>query len=757
MSSSREATLASLDFKVLNQQDIERTDFSVVRVTDGTPGRATVVPRNQISSSKFAATNLIIDTEPLCPYILKFYEHKTTDDNQEYIFVHEDILTPNLGTILENNSESLSHDEAAILTTQLLHAIDAAYQLGLSHRQLSLDHFFLKKIDSGNYILKVNGFRPNNHKTNKQDTIACEKEDVFSVGRIFHEFLLGIDPFNGKKLQELRTAKPPISFSNKTDLSREENDTLATLLNLHKRARPVAADALKLPLFSRFIKQGFDSSGISSNTVDKLLKGMNKQTPPQPLHTPETFRNTPINISSPHHQTGIILQTNIFQHTQQSLPSDSEKEQDGSQQVPIFVGTADIYAHLPVKAILGGVDIETPAKKTKQPRGKSPTKKQKKQSNPKKSHKKRHSPSSDGSTETSDPSDDSTSPSSASRHHRKNKGKHKKHTKRRTPSPSSTYSTTESSETSSPSRKQRKSRGRKKNKQFSLSDPPSTETESPSTETESPSTDSSIPRKKSHRKTKRKTGKKHRSVQESPSDTARIDTSNSESLSKGSNGFSFSGDTSGEGGSSEEMGRGRKDFKATRRMRKKKILVKDNVFIIPLKHFSILDLSPVGSLPDNLVVSAEQHRNKLILIHPVLSHGSWRLEVSANNLDGLSAIGVSVPLTEKAHPSYLGESNDSCRFDFFRGSCKHAGEVIKGNDTANDNDVIAAELSFSKTEGTLLFFVKDILQPVYFTSLPKNICFALSLTGKQESLHIRSFIKSSGQSYLPPDGTSFAW
>ncbi|KAK2947382.1 hypothetical protein BLNAU_17702 [Blattamonas nauphoetae] len=272
---TRLQSLEEMRYQPKNPKDISKSLIPVVGIDNQQPAIARIYDNKSTTSSKIEVANKLIDEQNLSPYILKYLDYDMISSNDEHIFIIEDVILPSLGDILRSTGEVLDCHDASIIICQILKGISHAYSIGLVHRQLSLDSIYLRKqsnSSSSRFSVVIDGLRL--QKPQEQtggNAILCEKEEVFSIGCMFFEMIIGDHPFGHKKLHDLRHSTPITTFSPRSCLTQEVNLFLSTILTIHNSKRPTCSETLALPFLSTLVSNGRCDEGIPSSVVGNLL------------------------------------------------------------------------------------------------------------------------------------------------------------------------------------------------------------------------------------------------------------------------------------------------------------------------------------------------------------------------------------------------------------------------------------------------------------------------------------------------------
>ncbi|KAA6385839.1 MAG: hypothetical protein EZS28_018634 [Streblomastix strix] len=126
----------------------------------------------------------------------------------------------------------------------------------------------------------------------------------------------------------------------------------------------------------------------------------------------------------------------------------------------------------------------------------------------------------------------------------------------------------------------------------------------------------------------------------------------------------------------------------------------------------------------------------------VLDNGIWSLEVMFQNTLGYyRAIGIvrdSYDIPAKAHFANKPHTDHIATFDgrWDGYPVYYKGQGTNGNDKFKDNQIL--RLEFDSFNGTLILFIGNVQQPVYFSGIREKVRFIVYLSRAETSCIIRS-------------------
>ncbi|KAA6384712.1 MAG: hypothetical protein EZS28_019760, partial [Streblomastix strix] len=161
-------------------------------------------------------------------------------------------------------------------------------------------------------------------------------------------------------------------------------------------------------------------------------------------------------------------------------------------------------------------------------------------------------------------------------------------------------------------------------------------------------------------------------------------------------------------------------------------------------------------------ISKKQDKYNTVSLTQVMDHDIWSIEVIfSNSSNGQAAVGIvrdtfnisagirprdNSPQTDNI-AIYQGAAMDN-------GHAHYKGSCIEGVTSFTDNQIVRLELDFGK--GTLIFFLNDTQQKVYFAGIKEKVRFVIYMYNAGSFCTIRSLKKLEASNYTA-NGTAVQW
>ncbi|KAA6386950.1 MAG: hypothetical protein EZS28_017521 [Streblomastix strix] len=125
----------------------------------------------------------------------------------------------------------------------------------------------------------------------------------------------------------------------------------------------------------------------------------------------------------------------------------------------------------------------------------------------------------------------------------------------------------------------------------------------------------------------------------------------------------------------------------------------------------------------------------------VLNNGIWSIEAMFQNSEGFAVIGIvrdSYAIPAKAdyeNEPYTNHIAVFCSGGYYN-AAYYKGQSTYGNELFNDNQIL--RLEFDSFKGTLILFINNVQQPVYFSGIKEKVRFIVNMYYDKSSCTIRS-------------------
>ncbi|KAA6377627.1 MAG: hypothetical protein EZS28_026845 [Streblomastix strix] len=122
-------------------------------------------------------------------------------------------------------------------------------------------------------------------------------------------------------------------------------------------------------------------------------------------------------------------------------------------------------------------------------------------------------------------------------------------------------------------------------------------------------------------------------------------------------------------------------------------------------------------------ITKKKQKNNSVSLTQVIENGIWEIETEFNaSRNGFDAVGI----VQDSYNIQAGQAWNQTSMATFPGK-PYSGNVyckqkdISGNTAYGDNQIIKQELNFE--QGTLIFFVDGVQQPVYISGIKEKVRF----------------------------------
>ncbi|KAA6377333.1 MAG: hypothetical protein EZS28_027140 [Streblomastix strix] len=143
-------------------------------------------------------------------------------------------------------------------------------------------------------------------------------------------------------------------------------------------------------------------------------------------------------------------------------------------------------------------------------------------------------------------------------------------------------------------------------------------------------------------------------------------------------------------------------------------------------------------------INMKEYSNCTISLVQVLDNGIWTLEAMFQNTKGCPAIGIvrdSYDIPAKAYFAYQPHTYHIAAFcgKDHNYPVYYKGNGTKGNAGFYDNQIL--RLEFDSFKGTLILFIDNVQQPVYFSGIKEKVRFVIYMYYEGGTCTIRSLKK----------------
>ena len=225
------------------------------------------------------------------PQIIELYSYFLTDENK-IALIMEYLSGGTLKEyILRHKNKKLDEDEARNILHQILEIISYCHKMNIIHHDLKPENIlftddtykYIKIIDFGISSLineKSNAgsllYLPPEIITNK-DMKSSPSVDIWSIGCIFAEMLLGKNLFKKEKINQTKKLISSGCYELPHYISNSARDLLKKMLNLNQRERISAQEALFHPFFNEINKGISNENSEIKENINNDNKGLNNE------------------------------------------------------------------------------------------------------------------------------------------------------------------------------------------------------------------------------------------------------------------------------------------------------------------------------------------------------------------------------------------------------------------------------------------------------------------------------------------------
>ncbi|KAA6354644.1 MAG: hypothetical protein EZS28_049829, partial [Streblomastix strix] len=161
-----------------------------------------------------------------------------------------------------------------------------------------------------------------------------------------------------------------------------------------------------------------------------------------------------------------------------------------------------------------------------------------------------------------------------------------------------------------------------------------------------------------------------------------------------------------------------------------------------------LDTSLI-KVEDNVFTKLKGDNDVVVAFDPPIQQGIHRFSIAfANSYSCFHSIGIVDAAVNITKGYALGEDEKSAEYNNKNvfGQVYHKNKGVEGNEEYQDEQLITAEVNMDAKPRTLHFFVEGKEQPVYVSSLPASIRFAIHIYAEGASFTVVTLGKAPSAS-----------
>ncbi|CAD8145899.1 unnamed protein product [Paramecium octaurelia] len=250
------------------------------------------------------------------------------ESNSQIILISELLVGGDLKSIIEDRK--IDEDKIKIIMKSILSGLEHMHSFGIFHRDIKKCNIMLRNINAYDSICLIDfglaekANNENNYLFKYCGTPGCVapeilrkqkyglKVDIYSVGILCYQLMLGKDPFKSNTTKEIiiKNYLGHIDLSKMSQISKNGINFLKGLIEIDPKIRFTATQALNHP----FLSQGNNKIIVSKNKFDSLLK---KETL-KPLYY--NSRNQSPNNTQKNSPFKYLLKTDVSPRSNQQKP-----------------------------------------------------------------------------------------------------------------------------------------------------------------------------------------------------------------------------------------------------------------------------------------------------------------------------------------------------------------------------------------------------------------------------------------------------